>query len=100
MAYIYFPERKGRIAGLHTGQGGRLLGGSATASPAPDSVTPRVLTYTTNDAIDERISIPAQHSLVRLSKNPATSADAVGMRNTINENRLAGIYCVNWGEVA
>src|SRR5215216_5666940 len=58
--------------------------------------TPRVLTYSTKDVIDNRISIPAQHSLVRLSKNPATSADAVGMLQEIKAARLAGIYCVNW----
>ena len=43
------------------------------------SATPRVLTYSTRDVIDNRISIPAQHGLVRLSKNPVTSADAVAM---------------------
>ena len=46
--------------------------------------------------IDSRISIPAQHSLVRLSKSPATSADAVGMLEEIKGGRLEGIFCVNW----
>lgn len=59
-------------------------------------VLPRVLSYSTQDVIDSRISVPAQHSLVRLSKNPATSADAVGMLAEIKSGRLAGIYCVNW----
>src|SRR4030095_12301908 len=58
--------------------------------------TPRVLNYTQKDVIDQRISIPAQHSLVRLSKNPATSAEAVGMLEEIKVGRLGGIYCVNW----
>ena len=57
---------------------------------------PRVLTYSTADVIDNRISVPAQHSLVRLSKNPATSADAVGMLEEVKAGRLAGIFCVNW----
>lgn len=57
---------------------------------------PRVLTYTTKDVIDKRISVPAQHSLVRLSKNPATRTDAVRILGEIKAERLAGIYCVNW----
>jgi hypothetical protein len=56
----------------------------------------RVLTYTTKDVIDNRISIPAQHSLVRLSKNPVTNADAIGILEEIKAGRLGGIYCVNW----
>jgi hypothetical protein len=64
------------------------------------SATSRVLTYSTKDVIDKRISIPAQHSLVRLSKNPATSADAVGMLEEVKAGRLAGIYCVNWEKPA
>ncbi len=64
------------------------------------AATPRVLTYSTRDVIDARISIPAQHSLVRLSKNPATSADAVGMLEQVKAGRLAGIYCVNWQKPA
>jgi len=50
-----------------------------------------VLTYSTRDVIDKRISVPAQHSVVRLSKNPATSADAVGMLEEVKAGRLAGI---------
>jgi hypothetical protein len=64
-----------------------------------DSVTtaaPRVLTYSTRDVIDSRISVPAQHSLVRLSKNPSTNSEAVAMLAEIKARRLAGIYCVNW----
>ena len=57
---------------------------------------PRILTYTTKDVIDNRISIPAQHSLVRLSKNPATNADAIGILEEIKAGKLGGIYCVNW----
>ena len=60
------------------------------------SASPRVLTYTQKDVIDNRISIPAQHSLVRLSKNPATSADAVELLEEVKAGRLAGIYCANW----
>src|SRR5262245_11704501 len=56
----------------------------------------RVLTYTTRDVIDQRISIPAQHSLVRLSNNPATNADAVGLLEKVKAGRLGGIFCVNW----
>lgn len=63
--------------------------------PIP-AYTPRVLTYSQKDVIDKRISVPAQHSLVRLSKNPTTSADAVGMLEEVKAGRLAGIYCVNW----
>src|SRR5262245_11593202 len=59
-------------------------------------VAPRVLTYTTRDVIDNRISVPAQHSLVRLSKNPATNPDAIGMLGEVKAGRLAGIFCVNW----
>jgi len=56
---------------------------------------PRVLAYTSKDVVDNRISVPAQHSLVRLSKAPLTSADAVGMLEEIKSGRLGGIYCVN-----
>lgn len=66
-------------------------------SPA---TTPRVLTYSTKDVIDKRISVPAQHSLVRLSKNSATSADAGGMLEAVKLGQLAGIYCVNWEKAA
>jgi len=61
---------------------------------------PRGLTYSARDVIDHRISVPAQHSLVRLSKKRTTNADAVGMLEEIKANRLAGIYCVNWEKVA
>jgi hypothetical protein len=71
-----------------------LSGGSIS------SATPRVLTYSTKGVIDKRISVPAQHSLVRLSKNPATSADAVGMLEEVKVGRLEGIYCVNWQKPA
>jgi hypothetical protein len=66
----------------------------------PPSPTSRVLTYSTKDVIDKRISVPAQHSLVRLSKNPATSAEAVGMLQDVKAGRLAGVYCVNWQKPA
>lgn len=62
--------------------------------------TGRVLTYTQKDVIDNRISVPAQHSLVRLSKTPATSFDAVGMLEAIKSGQLAGINCVNWERAA
>lgn len=64
------------------------------------SAAPRVLTYSQTDVIDKRISVPAQHSLVRLSRNPTTSADAVAMVNEIKANRLRGIFCANWKEAA
>jgi len=77
---------------------GEINGGTP---PGPIlTAAPRVLTYTTNEVLDNRISVPAQHSLVRLSKNPATSADAVGMLQEIKAGRLAGIYCVNWEKSA
>ena len=60
----------------------------------------RTLTYTTRDVIDQRISVPAQHSLVRLSKNPVTSADAVGLLEAVKAGRLGGIFCVNWQKPA
>jgi hypothetical protein len=60
----------------------------------------RVLTYTTSDVIDQRISIPAQHALVRLSKDPATSADAVALLEEVKGGRLGGIFCVNWQKPA
>ena len=62
--------------------------------------TTRVLTYTTKDVVDNRISIPAQHSLVRLSKNSATNADALGMLEAVKTGRLAGIFCANWQKAA
>jgi len=68
--------------------------------PTSLSPRPRVLTYSTQDVIDSRISVPAQHSLVRLSKNPTTSAAAVGMLEEIKAKRLAGIFCVNWKKAA
>lgn len=60
----------------------------------------RTLTYTTRDVIDRRISVPAQHSLVRLSKNPATSVDAVALLAEVKAGRLGGIFCVNWQKPA
>jgi Domain of unknown function (DUF4347) len=60
----------------------------------------RTLTYTTRDVIDRRISVPAQHSLVRLSKNPATSADAIALLAEVKAGRLGGIFCVNWQKPA
>jgi hypothetical protein len=74
----------------------RLPPSPSSLVPPPTRATPRVLSYSTQDVIDKRISIPAQHSLVRLSKNPATSADAAGMLEEVKAGRLAGIYCVNW----
>ena len=64
------------------------------------SAKPRVLTYSPNDVIDDRISVPAQHSLVRLSKKKATSSNAVGMLEEVKAGRLAGIFCVNWEKSA
>jgi hypothetical protein len=64
----------------------------STVSPR----TPRLLAYSQADVIDPRISVPAQHALVRLSKNPVTSADAVGMVEEVKAGRLGGIFCVNW----
>ncbi|MCI5142190.1 MAG: hypothetical protein D3909_10825, partial [Candidatus Electrothrix sp. ATG1] len=64
------------------------------------SYKPRVLTYTTRDVIDKRISVPAQHSLVRLSKNHATNASAVFLLKAVKSGILAGIYCANWKLVA
>lgn len=60
----------------------------------------RILAYTTKDVIDNRISIPAQHSLVRLSKNPVTNATALGLLDDIKAGRLGGIFCVNWQKAA
>jgi hypothetical protein len=60
----------------------------------------RTLSYTTRDVIDQRISVPAQHSLVRLSKNPTTSADAVALLAEVKAGRLGGIFCVNWQKPA
>jgi hypothetical protein len=37
---------------------------------------------------------------MRLSKDPASSADAVGMLEEVKAGRLAGIYCVNWQKAA
>jgi hypothetical protein len=62
------------------------------------SAESRALSY--SEVIDKRISVPAQHSLVRLSKNPATRAAAIGMLQEIKAGRLAGISCVNWRKAA
>lgn len=75
---IVIPET-GPISGEETLY--ELSGGGIPSPP------PRVLTYSTKDVIDKRISIPAQHSLVRLSKNPATSADAVALLAEVKANR-------------
>jgi hypothetical protein len=71
------------------------LSGGGIPSP-----TRRVLTYSTKDVIDERISVPAQHSLVRLSKNPATRTDAVALLAEVKAGRLGGIFCANWQKPA
>lgn len=60
-------------------------------SGAFPSAKARVLTYTRKGVIDNRISIPAQHSLVRLSKNPATSADSVKLTPISNEKLRATV---------
>ena len=54
------------------------------------------LTYSPRDVIDPRISVPAQHALVRLSKSPQTNEAATGLLQEIKQGRLAGILCVNW----
>jgi hypothetical protein len=89
---VVFPETSTSLPEVHEVY--ELSGGSIS------SATPRVLTYSTKDVIDKRISVPAQHSLVRLSKNSATSADAVGMLEEVKAGRLEGIYCVNWQKTA
>lgn len=71
---------------------------SELAGPRRFAAAPRVLSY--SEVIDPRVSVPAQHSLVRLSKAPATSAAAVGMVAEIKAGRLAGISCVNWQKAA
>lgn len=99
MAYIYSPEKKGEVGGVHTRQSGRFLG-SEPDSPITSTATPRLLTYTPKDVIDTRISIPAQHALVRLSKDPSTSADALGLLEAVKSRQMAGIYCANWEKSA
>lgn len=65
-----------------------------------EAMTPRVLGYTTQDVIDPRISVPAQHALVRLSKKPTTSAKAVGLLEAVKTGKLAGIYKADEGPPA
>src|SRR5688572_25083176 len=98
MAYLYLPGRFGYSGLLALTAGKWPVGGLRLGESF--STTPRVLTYSTKDVIDNRISVPAQHSLVRLSKNPSTSAAAVGMLEEIKAGRLVGIYCVNWKKAA
>lgn len=90
-------SRVGRNIVVQLGaEAGGFDGELLEAAAESGSAAPRVLTYSSRDVIDQRISVPAQHSLVRLSKNPATSADAVGLLAEVKTGRLAGIYCVNW----
>ncbi|HJQ68513.1 MAG TPA: DUF4347 domain-containing protein [Blastocatellia bacterium] len=100
MAYIYSQEKKGQVAGFHSPRGSRLLGEAAPTRRPSITFPPRVLNYTQKDVIDARISIPAQHALVRLSKHPPTSKYAVALLEAIKQNRLAGIHCVNWEKTA
>ncbi len=54
--------------------------------------------WTTQDVIDQRISVDAQYSLIRMcrSQDNAKSADATSMLSAIlDEKTLAGIYQVN-----
>lgn len=102
-----FQQKKGLVADGIIGEKtesalkNAFWGKNITSSiPPASTATPRVLTYTTKDVIDNRISVPAQHSLVRLSKNPATSADAVAILQEIKAGRLGGIYCANWEKAA
>jgi phosphatidylserine/phosphatidylglycerophosphate/cardiolipin synthase-like enzyme/outer membrane protein OmpA-like peptidoglycan-associated protein len=74
-----------------------LTGLRPSAGKLQLSATPRVLTYTTRDVIDPRINVSAQHALVRLSRNPLTSADAVSMLQEIKADRLIGIYKADEG---
>ena len=60
--------------------------------PPVPSYAPRVLTYSPRDVIERRISVPAQHALVRLSKNPATRVQAISMLGEVKAGRIAGIY--------
>jgi len=89
-----------RLSGLKLTPGAALRVRGSRLDAASTRTTSRVLTYTSKDVIDDRISIPAQHSLVRLSKNSATNADAVGMLEEVKAGRLAGIFCVNWQRAA
>ncbi len=56
--------------------------------------TGRVISY--SEVRDERFSVPVQESLMRMSKDPAKSADAVGLLEAVKSGRLLGIWCVNW----
>lgn len=87
------PQTRSAIRSFPQKRGLAVDGKLPTPLPNPYG---RVLTYTTREVIDQRISIPAQHSLVRLSKNPATSAEAVGLLDAVKRGRLGGIFCVNW----
>ena len=100
VAYLSVPEKLGRVRNFYLALVATRPEGRSLLGEFPFTATPRVLTYTTKDVIDKRISVPAQHSLVRLSKNPATSADAIGMLEEVKAGRLGGIYCVNWEKPA
>ena len=56
--------------------------------------TPRKISYT--EVNDNRFSVPAQESLMRMSKDPAKSVDANGLLQAVKSGQLAGIWCVNW----
>lgn len=53
----------------------------------------RVIAY--SEVNDKRFSVPAQESLMRMSKNPARNAAAVGLLEAVKGHRLAGIHCAN-----
>lgn len=91
------PSSYCRVQGVAPPPGDEIIEDKCKGVPP---ATPRELTYTQKDVIDDHISIPAQHSLVRLSKNPDTSADAVGMLEAVKSRQLEGIYCVNWKKSA
>jgi hypothetical protein len=61
--------------------------GRPSQSPLPPA---RPLTYA--DVRSDRIDVFAQRALLRMSKNPTTSADAAGMADAVKTGKLGGIY--------
>lgn len=73
-------------AGAWVRQGGRIV----LDLGAGEEIQEEVLAA--RDVIHSRIDVHAQYSLMRMSKNPATTADASAMLAAVKSGQLAGIY--------
>lgn len=83
---VQTPSRAARSLPRPTDVNSPALGQPSQSLPAPG----QVLTY--DNVRSDRIDVFAQKALLRMSKNPAMSADAAGMAAAVKAGKLGGIY--------